>query len=529
MSFTNKWKSFKQLCEVREPSPFTSQAQQRYKAQRKRNDIYTSYTGAAAPGKSKPFSGKLQRFGTSRLRFEKLEQISFESFKIHDELEPNIWRYSVMIPEIRDKLIKIAQDFLESLPVQLSYLDIVVTGSLANYNWSKYSDIDLHIIVDMSKMGENLQIMKDYFKALKNNWNNRHDIYIKSYEVEIYVQDASEAHYATGVYSIHNEEWVKEPEKTGDRIDISGAKRKAHSISERIECIEDMISDNEEWDDIFDAISRLKSKIKNMRKSGLEDVGEYSIENLAFKVLRRSHELEKLDALKTRAYDDHMSISEDIIEEGRLSQMLKAAGIPLTLAAASMPTNSQAPTLKKGYDYSQTVKRPRMSDQHLPAGYESLKPDQAGATAWAAMFNKEIVNAPTAGNFLYIPASEIENTDVLPTRLETASEFANTLKHMSTKELRNLVYGPGGTWASEMDKRSSASYIKIDDKMLLPPAWSIAHSIYAKKVNKQIDDLQGVIDRGDKNEINAYLRHFNLSSVEELQAELHRISNSVRL
>ena len=38
-----------------------------------------------------------------------------------------------------------------------------LTGSLANYNWSSFSDVDLHIIVDFSQIDENYELVKGFF------------------------------------------------------------------------------------------------------------------------------------------------------------------------------------------------------------------------------------------------------------------------------------------------------------------------------------------------------------------------------
>ena len=67
---------------------------------------------------------------------------------------------------------------------------------------------------------------------------------------------------------------------------------------------------DEEGDAVLDAIDRLKAKIRDMRKTGLEGAGQYSVENLAFKVLRRSEELSRLSDLKAKAYDELMSIEQ---------------------------------------------------------------------------------------------------------------------------------------------------------------------------------------------------------------------------
>ena len=59
-------------------------------------------------------------------------------------------------------------------------------------------------------------------------------------------------------------------------------------------------------------IDRLKKKIRNMRRAGLESpLQEFSVENIAFKILRRNDTLGFLNDLKKRAYDDMMSVKEE--------------------------------------------------------------------------------------------------------------------------------------------------------------------------------------------------------------------------
>ena len=132
---------------------------------------------------------------------------------------------------------------------------------------------------------------------------------MKGYEVEIYFQDSREPHLSTGIYSIQNDDWLVKPEPEPVSIDYANIEKKAEDIVDRIDGIEQMMAD-EEGDVILDAIDRLKAKIRNMRKTGLEGAGQYSVENLAFKVLRRSEELGRLSDLKAKAYDELMTIQD---------------------------------------------------------------------------------------------------------------------------------------------------------------------------------------------------------------------------
>ena len=311
MSFEASWKNYQKMTEAVEQTPFKSPAQKRYKAQRRRNDIYSTKGGHKNKSSGSPFTGRVQRAGTSRLRFEglqeKIDQQALKSFEVNDTLEPEIWEDDKIIPEVREALLKIANDFLIDFPFKVEVEDITLTGSLANYNWSKYSDVDLHIVLDFSQVDENEELVAGFFKNLQTNWNNRHDIHMKGYEVEIYFQDSREPHLSTGIYSIQNDDWLVKPEPEPVSIDYANIEKKAEDIVDRINHIEKMMSD-EEGDTILDAIDRLKAKIRNMRKTGLEGAGQYSVENLAFKVLRRSEELGRLSDLKAKAYDELMTI-----------------------------------------------------------------------------------------------------------------------------------------------------------------------------------------------------------------------------
>ena len=65
---------------------------------------------------------------------------------------------------------------------------------------------------------------------------------------------------------------------------------------------------NENYEESISDVERLKEKLRKFRKCGLEQGGEYSPENLAFKALRRNGYLEKLSRFKIDSYDKIMSL-----------------------------------------------------------------------------------------------------------------------------------------------------------------------------------------------------------------------------
>jgi len=247
---------------------------------------------------------------------EKFTKI-LSSFHIKDELNPEIWTNpdspsdTKMKEEIRLQLIEIADKFIEFLGYDIFVQDITMTGSLANYNWSEYSDIDLHIMYDYKESGPEEELFKDLFKLKKTLFNSTHDITVKGYEVELYVQDTNEPHYSTGVYSVLYDEWVEEPEQENVTIDTDVIKGKVEQWQDMIDTvIEDVEEGDEDLETSIEKIDKLKDKIKKYRQCGLEDEGEYSYENLVFKFLRRNGYIQKLFDFQNDLLDKSLSLSE---------------------------------------------------------------------------------------------------------------------------------------------------------------------------------------------------------------------------
>ena len=267
--------------------------------------------GVGGQKNSPPYTQKMGSHVTFDKQLEEIVDVDREGFKIHDTLEQKIWSGENLKPDIRERLTKIVEDFIDGLPVSVNVKDITLTGSLANYNWSKYSDVDLHVIVDFDSVDENTDLVKGFFDAQRSRWNDKHDIKVHGYDVEIYVENDKEEHLSTGVYSIMNDEWLVHPERIERSIDLETAKKKAEDIDGRLQNIKDLYQDNE-YQKVMDQVDRLKQKVKDMRSAGLEsEEMEYSPENIAFKLLRRSSILNKLTKLKYNAYDDLRSMEQE--------------------------------------------------------------------------------------------------------------------------------------------------------------------------------------------------------------------------
>ena len=132
---------------------------------------------------------------------------------------------------------------------------------------------------------------------------------IKGHEVEIYVQDSNEKHYSSGIYSISDDKWLQKPSKDSPQIDTQAIIKKAEGLSDEIDALQDEFNE-EKYEKVHSSVERLRKKLKNMRSAGLEDEGIYSIENLAFKLLRNSGQISKLMILGNDSYDKMMGYDQ---------------------------------------------------------------------------------------------------------------------------------------------------------------------------------------------------------------------------
>ena len=239
---------------------------------------------------------------------ELLTEIEFDLSRLvmRDQLCPNFWKDEKLNKDIRKKLLEIAKDFAEGTPIEDRIEDITLTGSMAGYNYYDGSDVDLHILVDFQDDDE---VIKDLMNALRINWNNSHDIFIFGHEVEIYVQDSNEKHYSSGVFSLIDNKWLQKPSKEDVQIDTAAIVKKAQGLSDEIDAIGDKFRE-QKYQESYDSVQRLRKKLKNMRSAGLEDEGIYSIENLAFKLLRNSGQIGKLMTLGSDSYDNLMGYGD---------------------------------------------------------------------------------------------------------------------------------------------------------------------------------------------------------------------------
>ena len=229
------------------------------------------------------------------------EGITDAAVQFHKELNPRIWAGSRLKPRVRYKLLQIAKHFIEFLDLpNINLRDITLSGSNAAYSYTEHSDIDLHLIVDIPEEKE--FIYKPLYDAKKNQYNFNHDIKIKGIDVELYVQDSDDDHHSLGIYSVLDDKWVSEPTMSTVKVNDSDVEEKVKNYLNKI--MQALTSD-----DIATAQS-VAEEIKKLRKSGLEQNGEFSIENIAFKVLRAKGFIEQLRQHIYNLQDRALSLGE---------------------------------------------------------------------------------------------------------------------------------------------------------------------------------------------------------------------------
>jgi len=244
-----------------------------------------------------------------------MEKDLLKSFKPQKELNPKIWTSSgknvKMNPEVREKLLEIANQFIDFVGTDILITDIIMIGSLVNYNWSKYSDIDLHLVLNYNQFPSNAKdLYVEYFDLKKIVFIQKHDIKIFGYDVECFVQDEAETTFSSGIYSILYDMWVNEPKELSEKnIDINLIKEKSKQWMRIIDGVVDNIGD-ETPEEIKNIVKKYKEKLKKFRNCGLEKGGEMSVENLVFKLLRRNGYIGKLYDLPTKLIDKKLSMNQ---------------------------------------------------------------------------------------------------------------------------------------------------------------------------------------------------------------------------
>jgi len=229
------------------------------------------------------------------------EAVVDDAVIFHDTLNPALWKNDQLKPVVRLKLLEIAKHFINFIDIpNLNLKDVTISGSNAAYTYTPHSDLDLHLIVDISSDKE--YYLKNLFDAKKNQYNFNHNIKVKGIDVEVYVQDSKQVHHSAGIYSILDNRWISEPKLERVNINDDDVKDKVNNYTNKI--TQALRSKN------IDLAKKVKDELAKIRKSGLDKSGEFSVENLTFKVLRGRGLIDKLRQHIYNLEDEALSLKE---------------------------------------------------------------------------------------------------------------------------------------------------------------------------------------------------------------------------
>ena len=224
------------------------------------------------------------------------------AFELHDQLNPKIWDENNMLRrDVKAKLDEIVDEFAESIDIPLTIIDAHIVGSNASYNYTEYSDLDLHCIVNFRRLDADPSIVETWMWAEKKLFNDEYDISIRGINVEMYVEDVGSNTMSNGIYSLFNDEWIKFPEPIIAHVDEEAVDEKVDNL---IPDIESILNEGtlEEVEDMIDELYLI-------RKNGLATDGEFGIGNQTFKELRNQGYLDMLKDRVLELKSDELSIS----------------------------------------------------------------------------------------------------------------------------------------------------------------------------------------------------------------------------
>lgn len=217
------------------------------------------------------------------------------------ELNPKIWEPSGQLqPRVRAALLKIADHFIDFLNFEISVKDLQITGSQANYNYTDFSDLDLHIIVDYKEITCD-QPVEDLFDTKRKLYSKRHDITIRGIPVELYVEDLDRP-AVSSAYSLVSNTWVKQPKPVEKTWDLTEIERDTLAWLRRIK--------NAVHSENLNKIQRLTDQLKQYRQQSLDKDGEFGLGNLVYKNLRNLDALEILMTARLKLTDQDLSLKE---------------------------------------------------------------------------------------------------------------------------------------------------------------------------------------------------------------------------
>ena len=240
-------------------------------------------------------------------------EVPTKTIKFSNKLNSKLWdKDELLKPEVRIAILKISKKYINSIDKDIKFKDIVLTGSIANYNYNEQSDLDIHIVVDYKNIGDDENLLLKYFKGIKDDWSNKYKLTIYGYPVEIFIQNERTPIESAAVYSVLNNKWIQKPENNKPNFNIKEIKNIAAKFINKFDDLQKYFKVNKDYDKALSDIETIKKEISDMRKVGLDKEGEFSTENLSFKLLRNLGTLDKINTFKEKLINKQLTLKESL-------------------------------------------------------------------------------------------------------------------------------------------------------------------------------------------------------------------------
>jgi predicted nucleotidyltransferase len=254
-----------------------------------------------------------------------------EAVEKHAKLNSKLFTKNELLKEtVRKKMLEIVDEFLGNLKeqnIEIKVEDILLVGSNASYNYTKDSDIDLHVVANTKNIKYEPDIADALYSAYRTLFNKNLDISIYDIPLELYVETEKTPRNSNGVYSVKKDKWEKKPvQEEIPEYDIEALNKLVDKWEKKCKDLLDKIA-ADKLDDEKQVVKLIEDIYEKLRKAGVAK-SEYAVENLAFKELRNKGYLDKLKSSKHELISKRLSLEEKLDRQARMdvyTQLTRAA------------------------------------------------------------------------------------------------------------------------------------------------------------------------------------------------------------
>ena len=225
------------------------------------------------------------------------------TLKFTEILNPMFWVGDSLKTEVNEALMKFAEAFAAYVDLdERAIVDVLLLGGNAGYNYTQYSDLDVHIVVDPKFIPDcEPDLLDQYYMDKKTLWELTHNITIYGVKAEPYIERPKVTRKKSqGVYSLMKKTWIQEPEKVEGEVEEKEIEKKVNNFKTKI----DAFIKNEN----VDGLRELVKKLRDSRSVSLQKYGEYGFENMVFKELRNQGYIDKVRTVVVNLKSKNLSL-----------------------------------------------------------------------------------------------------------------------------------------------------------------------------------------------------------------------------